>query len=1742
MPDRNPSSTLRNGLFACVSALLAILGTTTATAGPVDVSVVDPDGNAVEGPVRWILEEDLTYDIDPNNPPTNPTDLAAFQLHKSYMPIAESGETTSGSSFQLTVDDTKRYYLSVLPHADDSLCGAGEGSAGSGCYSISGAPLRGTDTAVEVVVQPQPIPVAQARVLVFDDRAPVNNAWDAGEPGLGDFTVFIYDAGGGPLVTNAFGDPLDTVYNPGTGEIISLGDGTLLTMNGDDVTDPAKNPLGLKAGELLIQNLVPGKYGIRVVAPAGEEWQQTTTIEGTPGIDVWLRAGEPMFAVEFGPATAHAWYGMVKETDNLDALPADAGRHSISGTVYNLRIARPADTVFTGGQQELGGCWIGLNNAPATEALYIAPCNKFGEGEASFTISGVPDGTYGLVVWDDYLLNIISFLSVTVAGGDVDLNVDGPQVNVPRWFGTQEHFVYEDKNGNGFRDVFDGAIEPGIPEQAINLRYRDGSIFQASATDLDGYLPLEEVFPWFSWLVAEVDFARYKATGVRVTVDEGGPVFGDPDDLLDPGNGVRNPQVQAGGALQRVESYTGTCTDDGGTPIPDCEVVEGPPLTEGYNIFAGTNFKFEWGKSRYQAGENGGISGVVFNQTTRAENDPRYAAAEPWEPGVPRVQVNLYETVYDATLGSEVIKDQGSDGIQLADIDNYPFCWSDADTATDTSLCPSGGVMGPEDVNRTGGTDFDLGDAITYSHTDSWDDSIPTGCIGDTLAAANGGPYSELNGRCYDSLRNFSQVRPAVFDGGFGLGAPWDGTTDYLASGIYIVEAAAPPGYEHQDELSKNVDFGDTFMPQALPPACVGHPDFTGGAQPANDVESGAFLELFGGVQVDERYTGDRPYCSMKLVDLKDQKNAAAEFFLYTEVPVSAHIQGNVLNDLANSLDPNSPTFGEKAAAPNIPISMRDFAGNEVNRLYTDRYGRYNGLVPSTYTINAPMPTGVSPNMLQVCLNPRFMKNPALATDPTAEPEIEDPNFDSRYSPVCYDFQFNPGLTTYLDTPVLPAGAFVNTTDWQLDCAYPTGTPVIAEVVGGPVVQTGVSTSMEILSAGLQLVRDPTMAFPATVERDFGFGGAEGTVLIDGVEADVTTWGTDSIVIDTGSLAAGAHQLEIVRVDGQKTEHGLSIVAIDNPADALTVPSQYATIQAAIDAADAGDVVLVEPGVYNESLFMTKPVQLQGYGAGVTTILAGSSRSFGDTAWRDEANRRVNCAATDAADRIGLLPGQPNNVANGTVACGHVAGTGLFATEENAAVFVAPLPGAFGASPARIDGFTLTGATYAAGVIVNGYAHNLEISNNVIENNSGVAASGIRVGQPSLLGANGDNVYADNVNLNIHHNNVRQNSVTFENGGGIGLFTGSDNYRVESNFICGNYTQGDGAGIAHFGRSTGGLIKGNKILFNESFDQTAGAQGGGGGGIFVGGHQQGAAAEVRVTAGSGPVKIVENIIHGNHAGSDDGGGILVRSANGQDLLAATPDNRDSIEILGNMITNNVAGLAGGGIALQDATNVSIINNTITNNDSTATSAAAFINPNQTANQPAGIVSRAHGPDLLGLGIAGIGDFSDPVMDNNIIMGNRSMSWSSITAGGLTVDQIWDLGILGVDGLFSPRDNILSSVGGNPGTSAPYVADNIILNVGREDNMMVSPYSNGSNGAIPNPNQNTNYGYMSGRPLLATAAQDEGGNFIIVSYGPLTLQPQVPGGTPTGDYHLEANSQAIDRGDVSHMLGKTRPVR
>jgi hypothetical protein len=1525
------------------------------------------------------------------------------------------------------------------------------------------------------------------------------------------FTIVVEDAGGrygasaGMQSQDAFGNPLGTTY------------------------DAAGNPIGFEPlvtgpdGRITIKNLAPGKYGISAVPPAGQGWQQTSTIEGTKVIDAWVKANEPPFFAEFGPPGFHVFIGFVQE---FNTIPAGGGA-TITGTVVNQHMSRPPDYAFYN-----GACfghttpWVGLNDLGGG-GIGTGIFTAVTDADCNFSIPDVPDGNYQLVIWDSNLDLIFAFLGITITDGVCS----GPngctlgEVPVFQWFHRQEHRVFDDTNANGIWDLNEG---PSALETGFNLRWRDGTVYQGNVSDGAGAFTFDQVFPFFSWLVAEVDFVRQQATGVTVVVDNGGEipasVFGpaplDDNDItfgraLNPQNQLNPPDILC--SLGLPGTLDDICNEG-----PYYRVEHGPVLLQGFQGFIGQTNAFLWGKRHYPDGENGGITGIVFYAVTRAENDPELAAAEPWEPGIPDVTVNLY----------------ASGGIDPA-----------------TGVATKGALL-----NTT--------------LTDSWDAAIPTGC-----KWGNGvsGPFSWSNDGttfyetdCYDGLRNFNQARPAVFDGGYAFDAVCEaglnasggcdaGFVSPMPIGDYVVEVVPPPGYEILKPEDKNVDFGDEYVPAPalLPPPCVGDLHLVP-----------PYLTLFWDQQIPAPWAGTEiPLCDSKLVTLSAGANAAADFFLFTEVPVAAHAIGFILDDTQNEFDPNSPNFGEKYAPPFVPIAIRDWTGRVIGKTISDQYGLYNFLAPSTFTANLPQPSGMSPNMLTACMN-----------DPGDDPNNPDPNWNQLYSTFCYTLQYMPGVTTYLDTPVVPVAAFTGPDQFPLDCDYPDGTPRIASVsvetngVGGgpyiPAISTATGRQREpttdplavgphtitITSMGSVTVPNPNYCNPAagacppgadtvntSITRDYGFGDV-GTLDFGDLtgQLSIVEWTNSTITATFNSTTilpseTGGRQLTVTRgVNGRSTKTGITVQVGQRLGSSVRTVATGQSIQAAIDAAHVNDLILVQPGNYNEMVVMWKPVQLQGWGAGSTTINAINAPAEKLQNWRLLVDGLIT------GGKVDLLPGQ---------------GAGL-TTEEGAGIIV--LAKQFGRAAfdyqnasgprlswgnnrdARIDGFTISSASIGGGIVVNGFGDYLDISNNRIANNTGFFAGGIRVGHPELSN-NGAYTDSDNDHVSIHHNQVMLNGGLGGEGGGISMCTGSDSYQITRNWICGNFSQSDAGGIGHYGfsdRADAGsnvpLIASNTIIYNESFFQ---GQTVSGGGIFI----SGAAPLVvgDLSPGAGNVQVISNLIQGNSAGAGDGGGIRLARINGADVAAAIgdPGQWNEVDVYNNMIVNNVAGLAGGGISLQDAVNVNLVHNTVANNDSLAVAGEAFApgSPNQSTPQPgAGIVSRAHSPELLGLWAPGDAPstFSDPAtFSDNIIWQNRQFFFrvETGTPGDPTAPGIWglcpDIGST-ITGLNCPGGNnpVFDDVAvlGATGT----LTCSACLETGGGDPSFIAEYFNGNRSSVFQTEITT--------AIQPPPAFDEGGNFIRARFGPLTLYSDAAPddgnpGTPFGNYHITAGSAALNAG-------------
>jgi hypothetical protein len=391
----------------------------------------------------------------------------------------------------------------------------------------------------------------------------------------------------------------------------------------------------------------------------------------------------------------------------------------------------------------------------------------------------------------------------------------------------------------------------------------------------------------------------------------------------------------------------------------------------------------------------------------------------------------------------------------------------------------------------------------------------------------------------------------------------------------------------------------------------------------------------------------------------------------------------------------------------------------------------------------------------------------------------------------------------------------------------------------------------------------------------------------------------------------------------------------------------------------------------------------------------------------------------------------------------------------------------FWCNPARIDGITFTDSSAGGGgIFVHGFGHNVEVSNNRVHSNVGTLTGGITVGQievtdGTIVGSQ-EVAYGYDRNVNIHNNNITNNaaigdeanSTTPAAAGGVTICTGSDGYKFNHNWVCGNMSSGDGGGVSHYGFSYNGNISNNWIVFNQSNNPTLPTNGGGL--SIIGAPPDGPVCEnaqqdqdcpPQLSDGIGPGLVIDsNFIVGNNAESGSGGGIRLQQVNGTEIARnlRNPGNWYDVTLTNNIIANNVAGWDGGGVSMQDSLRVTFINNTVVNNDTTATAGVLFntlgaananvpppgCNPQPDPNQPqdpscvnpvitstdqaAGLVSMRHTPNMAAsIGNATItcpaGNFSSgnannkeckfisyPNLRNNLFWQNRAFH---ITVGG-----------------------------------------------------------------------------------------------------------------------------------------------
>ena len=1713
-------------------------GTLSATAANVTVNfkpasgivlaIMDAGTKIAITDYRWTIQEDLTFKVDPTGTPAPGTRTLGTSFHTSHMAVIATGcvgSVSCGAGQSAAVapqiptnvgdvylDPTKHYYISILPGDAGNSAVNGTGGHMMGGVNVKPADIIAKATK-SIMVQPTPLEPAQLSIYIYEDSSPANGQYDQNEVGLGGFSIILVDAAGrsgdpaGQQTYDAFNMPITNALLGKLGCPNELNKATAASTGNNLVGevytcpnapvgykgDPAKYAL---AGHALIKNITPARYDVIAHpgadrAAAGEIWWQTETLEGTPAQDAFTGIKEPVYFQEFGPPGFHTTIGFINPkrvvkyaTDNKLT-----GTHNITGKITNKHMSHPADvTLWDSGSYDLLGsttCQVALNSQNGNgPTIAIAQCAQDG----SFTLSNVPTGTFDMVIWDQWLDQIIQTKVVTIT----DLsptNVALGNIPVLSWFTQHDQNIFMDTNRNGIYD----AGEVGIANVNMVNRYRDGSISNQTLTDTSGNGLLAELFPLFNWYVTEADTTRFKQTGVNLIVDGGGPV-----DTTGPGAGLWSSKYATGQSSNRVE-------------IPGA-------YSYGSQGFISQRNTINWGRIPYAQGENGGIQGIVVYSSTRPVDDQRFNVQTIWEPLVPRVTVNLYRR--------QKLSD-GSDTLVLVDT-TKTSSWDDFVNAVDAN----GIQMNMQCPGQIATDPF-----VLY-----------------TLAAQNPAGPVDIN-RCYDGFHNWNQLQGAPYDGRYSFPSinciacvenPDNGKPMLLA-GEYVVETVVPQGYEVVKEEDKNILIGDAFIAPAVQQfgglgSIFITPDQAtlNNANPNNPsvggVQSNAtsnlgvtaskvkmpdcvgtlhrvpdYLSIYPQAQQVAPFAGmDRPLCDRKLVKLGDQMQTTANFFIFTPVPLAANGAGIILDDAASEFNAASPDFGEKASVPFVPVSVKDFMGREISRVYSDQWGAYNIMTPSSWLVNPPTPSGYGPNMLVTCMNdPGPIPDPK---DPTKM--ITDPQYNAAYSNFCYTLPFMPGRTTYLDTPVLPIAAFASGYT-PADCAYPGGTaaapgvPAILRVDSsagfGPYLPAAGGT-LTIAALGDQEVPNPGYAGPfatsgpsskRTLTRHYGFGTAKGTVKIGNVilPAVNVTWSDTSI---TAIVPAGTPtgELVITTANNQASVDTVT-VTVEDKAPTRVQGALGGSIQAAIDAAKPGDLILVDAGTYNELLIMWKPVRLQGVGASAVIINAAKYPTSKLETWRPRINDLFSVdVTTGLSTATALNPSQidplPGQVVTGGVI---LLEPTVLATEEGAGITVLAKdlpPGLcnlnagristfghniresnFNCAPSRIDGLSVTGGDSGGGIYVNGWAHNLEIANNRVYGNAGAFNGGVRLGVPYLEitafpgvreNANGNLVgnptlvngaiagWGFDKNVKIHHNAITKNGVVEGPtggggaGGGVSICTGTDGYSVDHNWICGNYSSSDGGGIGHIGFSQNGRIVNNNILFNHSFQQTTSVNGGG---IAVIGEP--GLFGATVSPGTGNLLIDSNQIRGNLAETGQGGGIRLQQVNGGDIrYEANSALWHKVTVTNNMIDNNVAGWAGGGIAVADTLNSVITNNTVASNDTVGIAGVLLAGTGEGGTQtgtgkpnPAGISTELTSAQLLGVRL-GVNNISSPALTDNIVWKNRSFYYNVVngasvlcasndsTVAGCTQlgNQVttgqcvpgaayWDLGMVGDTSVSSP---------------------------------------------------------------------------------------------------------------------------
>ena len=1406
------------------------------------------------------------------------------------------------------------------------------------------------------------------------------------------------------------------------------------------------------------------------------KWIETTTLEGGHDWDTWNQEGATGYDTELivgGERVTPVTFGFVKQSHNDDLFNRALTGDAAANTAY-YSAAMPGGAGVLTGALKVGRAFIGatgpsalagtnLSNAKADGPIEdgivsvncLAGCTAPTDSavwvgrakpDGTFAVTGLQTGDYGIALWDETQSYILATLQYHVDNG---LTTQMTDVLLSGWFTDIQGSIFIDTNGNGIRD----ANESGVPDFFMSIRTRGNSLIDqgaaTSVTNDEGHFDLAQGYPLGQFLILEAYNPRFRNTGYTYKTDN------------DVAHTVLTSQVD----INFLPVIGLSANIDWGVQPYDQGTNGGIAGTVTYDATRNELNPRQSFAEDYQPSVSG-IPMQLWGTSKTAGVVDHYTPAD----GGAALQIGVTAGGASCTRGAG---DLGTDAVNSGQ-SCKPLGYYTSESWTRPTGCVALDVQGNKLAGEQALPPAPA--TPDYSHSDPANPDCIEGPMnglqigGDGTVDGNYAFGATINAGSSDPSAYDEGAHPENFSATL---APADYVVEAVRP---VDTVTSQPGdtrylYDFTDETAINIATGDTYVPEKYAangqPAGVGtlldianrkirvdknslatgrDAACVGGLHtvPANNSGVNPDLEGIGG----SPYAGDTvPTCGDKLVTVVNGRSTNPTFFMYTPVPLPTKFYGLINDDLNVQTDRRSIMLGEVAPVPNGPVGVYDELGNRKFTAHSDPNGFYEVLLPSTDTYNCPLPAGPCPNVYRLVGN-----DPGTLDHPNAD-------YSPQFRTIGTEFQGWPGVVHPVDQAPTHIGITIEGPAAQFGavslCKLESTNPVIYRIDRPYYVAADDAAHVYTL-------------------QGTGFGAKGGLTLTNsaGVATAITTatWSNTAITFTVPALPAGPYQLA-VRANGLSTVNGLTFHllgagyltksdiyevkpdatndtttvftpqhdawdnATDTPAGFSGVDKQGVAvnggraIQRAIEAAhgangNAAKLIVIYPNTapnyashnafaaYFENLVLHGKVKLQGVGPGglgvngttidaalfwaATQIVpAGANQQTADgnysDEWRTFAAGINKVSTTDIPEGQAVLAlAESQNQYGGNNA---PVATNLFRPGVDAMTLtggdqqgfpnnIPNPPGAAGNGTAG-EGAVVAGPAQGGAVTLDQYVRDFAITNNEVRSNGGTYGT-LRIGTPDLP-------VADNHNnrLNVANNRIVANGGT-NLAGALGIFAGTDDYKVTGNDFCGNFSAEYGGAISHYGLSPNGLIKNNRIYYNQGYDE--------GGGIMIAGQLP--AANATLSPGAGAVTIDGNFVEANLS-NDDGGGIRF-------LMAGAA----SFDVVNNVIANNVSTHEGGGLALDDAPNVILRNNTIVKNITTATAATSDHLPT-----PAGLSTGRNSIELQATLPVGSANYSNPVLLNNLFADNRAGTADIVSGaitgigsqGDATPIQRWDVG-------------------------------------------------------------------------------------------------------------------------------------